>query len=369
MKIVFYIESLRSGGKERRMIELIKYLKKNDFDIYLILMDNEIHFKAVIDLNVRILFLKRKFLKKDPILFLSFFKLVKKIKPDIIHVWGNMPAFYALPYSIIMRVPLINSQITNAPEKINKYSFFYLSSCINFLFSKYILSNSIAGLNSYKPPKNKSFVIYNGVDLNRFNINTEKNLIKKIYKIKAKYAIVMVGTFSKNKDFEIILDVAILANKNGLDLNFVLVGDGPDFYRINNRKVKENINNVILTGKVDNVEEIISCCDIGILLSPNGEGISNAIIEYMALAKPVIANNKGGTRELVINNYNGILLENYDKHEILNKINYLINNFNLMLDMGFKGRKIIEEKFTFDKMGENHLSIYKKSLHESITYN
>ena len=53
----------------------------------------------------------------------------------------------------------------------------------------------------------------------------------------------------------------------------------------------DGMDKMIFTGKVKNVENIIGLSDIGILLTNYGqhqEGISNTILEYMALSKPVI---------------------------------------------------------------------------------
>ena len=66
MKIMMVIDSLDKGGKERRMLELIKGLKnKNDeFDIYLISLSDRVEYEYVHDLHIQFEVIKRKF-KKD----------------------------------------------------------------------------------------------------------------------------------------------------------------------------------------------------------------------------------------------------------------------------------------------------------------
>ena len=59
----------------------------------------------------------------------------------------------------------------------------------------------------------------------------------------------------------------------------------------------EYSNKFIFLTKQDDIESIINIFDIGILATFT-EGISNSIIEYMALAKPVIATDGGGTSEI-----------------------------------------------------------------------
>ena len=53
-------------------------------------------------------------MKKDPSVLFRFYWLAKKIKPDIIHVWGHMVAFYAVPAKRLLNIPMINNEITDA---------------------------------------------------------------------------------------------------------------------------------------------------------------------------------------------------------------------------------------------------------------
>ena len=80
MKILFFIESLRSGGKERRLIELIKGLSSNPrISMELVLTKDEIHYEEISSLNIKIHYaLRRKGIKKDPKVFVSFYKIAKK---------------------------------------------------------------------------------------------------------------------------------------------------------------------------------------------------------------------------------------------------------------------------------------------------
>ena len=169
MKIVFFIESLRSGGKERQLVELIKGLKHYpDIECELALTRTEIHYKDIFSTGIKIHYIVRKYIKKDPRLFILFYKICKKYRPDIIHVWGNMVAIYALMAKTLLEIPMINFQIQNATKKVNKE---ILSHKLTFPFSDIIIANSKAGLKAYNAPERNSRVIYNGFDFNRFVIS------------------------------------------------------------------------------------------------------------------------------------------------------------------------------------------------------
>jgi len=361
MKILFFIEGLRSGGKERRLLELIKYLSvKKQYNLLLVMMTDVVHYQEMTNLNIEVKIIKRKYISKDPRVFYLFYHLCKQYRPDAIHAWGNMPAFYAVPTSIFLNIPLINSQITDAIKP--PLGFGYVTRKINFACSDIILANSKAGLICNKLDGYRTKVIHNGVFLSRFEGPYDCSLIKNVLGIQTRYSIVMVASFSHLKNHDLFLELAKYYSEKRKDLTFVAIGDGENFNYIKQRLKMENITNVILTGLIDNVEAAISVCDIGILLSPFGEGLSNAIIEYMALRKPVIASNKGGNPELIQDGHSGFLLENDNIENISVFVDKLLGDDVLRMKMGEYGRRIIEESFAIDKMMRDLEAVYSKYI-------
>ena len=135
MRILFFIESLRSGGKERRLVELLTFLNKHStYQCHLVLMFPQIDYPQFLKLNIPYTVLERRGLKKDPSIFFRFFSLCQQIKPDIIHTWGSMVSFYALPTKLLKGIPLVNSQITDAPKHIPFLSFDRFINVFNFIF-------------------------------------------------------------------------------------------------------------------------------------------------------------------------------------------------------------------------------------------
>jgi hypothetical protein len=165
MKVLFFIESLRAGGKERRIIELLKGLRRfPDVQVELVLTRNEIHYHEFHELGIPLHIIERKLLKKDPLLFLKFYHIARKFKPDLIHVWGHMVAVYAVPTVWKLGIPLLNNEITDATpgQKL-------LGKDIVFNASTKIIANTKAGLKAYGAPAEKSGVIYNGFNFNRLH--------------------------------------------------------------------------------------------------------------------------------------------------------------------------------------------------------
>ncbi len=79
----------------------------------------------------------------------------------------------------------------------------------------------------------------------------------------------------------------------------------------------------------------------------------------MALSKPVVATDAGGTKELLADSVSGYLV-NDDIDEIEEHIHTLLDNPDLRIQMGKNGRDIIEDRFTIEKMGVAFINEYEK---------
>ncbi|HEX2977319.1 MAG TPA: glycosyltransferase, partial [Bacteroidales bacterium] len=175
-----------------------------------------------------------------------------------------------------------------------------------------------------------------------------------------------VASFSEFKDYDLFLNVAREVSKIRKDVCFAAVGDGPTFERIKNRIAAEKIRNVILTGRQNNVERIVASADIGILCTWT-EGISNSVIEYMAMAKPAIVTDlTGGSRELIEDGVTGYCTGR-DIFTVTGLINRLLNDRELRLKMGIRAKERIERKFSIDRMGNEFRNLYEHVLSERKT--
>jgi glycosyltransferase involved in cell wall biosynthesis len=364
MNILFFTENLYFGGKERRLLELIMYLKKNtDYSIALVITEPLIHYINVYNLNIPVKIIKRKLTKYDPLVFIKFCRYCYQFRPDIIHAWGRMSTFYAVPAKLIFKVPLISNLIADAKRSFRIYSLSNFFFKMDIFFSDTVLSNSMAGLKAYGIRSSKAKVIWNGVDLERFTKNFDIESVRNEFGIKSLNVIIMVATFTKFKDYDLFLDVAKGIEEIRSDTSFVAVGDGPELNRIKKRAKEEGINNVIFTGPQTNVESIIAASDIGILTTYS-EGVSNSIMEYMALGKPVITSDlNGGSNEIIVEGDTGYCMErSLDK--IIQRVIFLLDNADVRIEMGRKGRQRVFSLFSIEKMGEDFKRIYENTVLE-----
>lgn len=359
MKILFIIDGLRSGGKERRALSLIQRLVKfNDYNIELILLNNEIHFESVYNLGIPIHIINRSEKSKFEVLHRILF-IKRQFNPDITHAWDTLSTIYSIPFTLMNSTKLITSKITDAPPNYIRNSIYGLLSEICFRYSDFILANSYAGLNIYKVNPLKSRVIYNGYDFNRLK---SISIMKKEHEelnSKYKYVVSMVASFSFNKDFKTFLIAAhrILQDMN--DIAFLCIGDG-----VLRAELEQSYNHkhIYFLGRRNDVENFIHISDIGVLLSTNGEGVSNSLMEFMAQGKPVIASNFNGNKELVLDRKTGYILQSNNSKELSEKILYLLSNRNIRFEMGKESRIRIEKSFALDRMVEEFTEVYEMVL-------
>ncbi|MBI5915638.1 MAG: glycosyltransferase, partial [Bacteroidetes bacterium] len=109
MKILMLNDSMVRGGRERRLIELLKGLAQfDDIECELLLLSDRVEYPEIYEMNIPIHILERK-PAKDPRIFYRLVKLCRRIKPDVIHSWAMMSSVYALAPKIFLGTKFINA--------------------------------------------------------------------------------------------------------------------------------------------------------------------------------------------------------------------------------------------------------------------
>jgi len=169
MKILQIIDSLGSGGKERQLVETLKFLSGIDgINSELVVMSDDIHYSYIDDLNIKTYLVIRKS-KKDLSIFFKFYRLFKETRPDVIHSWSSMCSVYAIFAAKMLGIKFVNGFLRNAPPSLRTNGKEQIRAKLTFPFSDIIAANSFAGLKAYNVPLKKSVCLHNGFDFNRIN--------------------------------------------------------------------------------------------------------------------------------------------------------------------------------------------------------
>ena len=357
MKIVTVIDILEGGGKERRLIELFKgFDRVGGIQSNLIVLSDRIGYDEINKVNTRVHIVERKS-PKDPTVFIRLYEIFKSLSPDIVQCWDLLSASFAIMPAKLLALKFVNASISHAPNRIKPFSKNWVRSKLTFAISDAIVANSKAGLMSYGVTSEKAIFIHNGFDTNRIERLKPENIVREELQIETPNVVGMVGAFRNKKDYETFFGAARIILDNRDDVTFIGLGGGEKLSHY--QKIHEKYGNrVLLPGRVKDVESIVNTFNIGVL-STFTEGISNAIMEYMALAKPVVATDGGGTKELMVDGKTGFLVALKSVPDLAERIQQLLNNPTKSKEMGRAGRERILAEFNLEKMTRGYLKLYR----------
>jgi glycosyltransferase involved in cell wall biosynthesis len=213
------------------------------------------------------------------------------------------------------------------------------------------ISDSLAQYYSFNP---KRFIINPpGVDLDRFRKSDGSKGIRQEFNIPNNRVVVLyVGRLSLEKNVEkLIKDFSKLRGKN---VHLLIVGYGPERLRLEQLRNDLNmIDKILFVGPRTDVERFYSAADIFVLPSKY-EAFGQVVLEAMAAGLPCIAFKRAfpeyqvASEEIIRNGVTGFCVDPYNKHDLLDRLLYLIESRDLRKKMGLAGRRYCESRFTWE---------------------
>jgi glycosyltransferase involved in cell wall biosynthesis len=118
---------------------------------------------------------------------------------------------------------------------------------------------------------------------------------------------------------------------------------------------------VFFLGHCPDVAGLLHVSDVCVLTS-TAEGFSNAILEYMAAGRPVVATNVGGATEVITHGVNGFLVPSGDDGALASHVRSLLENAQMRQDIGTLARRVVEERFSDQAQLRNTERMYDETL-------
>lgn len=304
-------------------------------------------------------------------------KLIKKIKPNIIHLNSSKISILgSIAFAFIRQISIIytvHGWVFNEPLPAWKKLFYkYAEKFTAILKDKIICISQLdydIAKNQLKIPEKKLFLIYHGVKPIIFLPREEarQNLIQQspliIKKIQEKDTI-LVGTIAnlyKTKGLEYLIQAAKLIIDVGVGVKIIIIGEGEERKNLESLIAQMNLKNtVILAGRVDNAAELLRGFDI-FCCSSVKEGFPYAILEAMSAKLPIVSAKVGGIADMLSDNQNGLLAETKNSQDLAKKIIEIINNPEFGQKLGAQAKMDVDKKFSFDKMMMKTKEVYLKS--------
>lgn len=336
MKIGFCVGAPSAGGGERVQNMIIDELIKRGHIVNLYTWDSRWNqFKDKISSPVYMLTNPPQGLVGKIRAYKEFKRLLMTDNPDCVVVFSLALAEIVVLAAKFSGVPSITS------ERVDP---FYLPQSRLHRFLKkltYRLSSGVVfqtnDVMKYfsAPIQKKSIVIPNPIIDDNLPVSDIRNARKEI---------VAVGRLSEEKNFEILIDAFAEIADRIPEYSLKIYGDGHLYNKLEQRiRTQSMMSRITLMGKVEKVVEHIGGADIYVLTS-NHEGMPNSLIEAMAMGLASIATDvrSGGTRSLINNMENGILVPINRKEELKNAILYLVENYDHKLRIKINALKIRE---------------------------
>lgn len=219
--------------------------------------------------------------------------------------------------------------------------------------------------------------IYSGVDVDRFLPATHPNMkkiretIRKEHSLENKIVLLFAGRLSTSKGVDkLIRAIPDIAKKNK-DIALVIVGskwfsenDITDYIAYVKALAKRLSIPVVSTGFVaqSEIQNWFAAADLFVCTSVWQEPLARVHYEAMASGLPIVTTARGGNPEVILPRENGLIVDNpEDPANFTKAISEILSDKTMMKKMGIKSRDLALSLYTWDRVAEELLNVWKKA--------
>jgi len=171
-----------------------------------------------------------------------------------------------------------------------------------------------------------------------------------------------IGRLVPAKGLPYLLEAVAKIKRTNPNLVLLLVGEGTE--KVNLQAMADDLGiRAHFVGYQTDTLPYYALMDVFVLPS-FFEGLSGVVLEAMAMEKPIVATNVGGTSDMVCNSKNGFLVHPRDFEGIASALEKLISQDDLRLNMGKVGREIAKKDFQWDNIVDRVETVYKEVVNE-----
>ena len=303
---------------------------------------------------------------KDLSSFFALVKLIRKIKPDVIHTHTAKAGVLGRLASIAAgggakRVHTFHGHLLHGYFNALKRSIMIATERILALFTYRIIAignvvkNDLlaVGIGSAK----KFLVFFPGLpEPKAVDRNAKRN---ELGLDPATLYCTFIGRLTYIKRPDRLLDVAVLLEARGINVHFLVAGEGEQFESSKERAHHDELPMTFLGWRSD-TDAILAASDVAILCSDN-EGIPLTLIQAAQAGLPIVATNVGSISDIVIDGTNGLLTD-VSASALADAIEKLAKEPALRASMGAAGKKRSLELFSLARMISDHSQLYSHCM-------
>ena len=360
IKVAILIGQLGLGGGEKQLYRFLKDADKKKFAFVVISFNpgaNDYWEKYIAEEQIPVLYVPRK--SNRIVRIFNAFKLVRSLKPDIVHSWD----VFANPIASLSN--LLTSAVGIGGVRCNIYrpGRSSIDRVIATYGIKYFITNSTQGKEHLVKLGKKAAhvaIAFNAVDIPQESVNrTERRALLGL--AQEDILIVHVGSIKPIKDQRFLLE-AVMPLMEDPRLHVMFIGEGSDRMKHIGYVEKMGLQDRIkFPGQLPEAVSYMMASDIYCLTSVT-EGMSNALCEAMACGLPVLSTPVGGVADLIEDGENGFVIPHGNVQVFRNRIHTLANDKNLRDSFGQKAKTTIAKKFTGEAFVNNVSEAYERFI-------
>lgn len=378
-KVFVVIPSMGGGGAERVMLQILKNLDRNKFEIRLILFEREGELLSDLPPDITVDALRMKKSKymlygfSAPDFVIRFAKILRKDQPDAIlsFMWyTNLVVLLARLFSGIKCGVLVSERYGLSASYEGLMEEFLRRNTIRFFYPKAetiivnaeAMGQQLRELFHIHPEKIE--VIYNPLEMQRVTRLGEEK-VDHIWFEEDIPIIIGIGRLTLQKGFSYLIKAIHILTSEGINCRLIILGKGPEDDNLRRLAVDLNVaDRVAFLGFQKNPYKYLSRSTI-FTLSSLYEGLPNVLLEALALGVSSIATRcPTGPEEIVTDGVNGILVPPANERVLSEAIKKLLLDEELRARIGEAGR-IRAEYFRADKVIKEYERIIHKVCAES----
>lgn len=355
-------------------LDLAKVAIKNGFEV-LVATKVDKHANEIIEAGVKLfpLPLTRGFQNpfREIRAILELIKLYRREKPDIVHHVALKSIMYGSLGLIFAKVPAVANSVTGLGHVFSGKTLTITLAC---KFMKQVFRLTLPRKNSLVIFQNAADQEYflahkmattrqskiiegSGVDIERFVPGPEAS---------GKPVVLLASRMLWEKGVDFFVQASRYLKQKNVSADFVLAGmvdtQNPDGIPEMQLKNWEREGVIQWWGCRDDMPEVFAKIHIVVLPTFYGEGVPKTLLEAGACGKPIVATDVPGCREVVKSKVNGFLVSPKNFEELAKAIEILLSDGGLRREFGKKGRELVVNEFSSEKVTTKTIEAYQELL-------
>jgi len=365
------------AGAEVQLVTLMRYLVRYETCTFIVVLFNEGRLASelrTMGVPVQVISESRYGLMG---LVVRLAQVFRQVRPQIVHTHKYKDNIVAMLAAQLTGGTQIVRMVHGLPEpfgglkSFKMFCYVTLDRLLSRVWARRFVavSVSIATVLRGKFAADRIICIHNGIDLERLQIIENKtSKIKSFLRIEAHETVVgSVGRLSTVKAQDRLLCAAQQLVLAGYKVRVLLVGEGPMEQSLKELTKHLDLGRVVVfAGHQERIADYLSAMDVFVLPSLS-EGIPMALLEALALERPVVATRVGGIPEVIEHGVNGLLVDPADSSSLAGSIRELIDDRSKAAGLGKAGRIRIEREFSASLMADRMSDMYRSVLNDVVT--